>query len=176
MYVPANPKRLLELVKEKEYLITQSLPHLNQLFEEKKQPNQVYFFMGVQGIMQAYDMMLEQKQPIYAIGGSGITRQFLKHRHGVWNERRLALGITGKVLYYEFTRNDKKAKAWHDPTMKIRFIPDKYRSKGMIDICGNLVINLHPLPDTLLAIVIENETIAETYRQFFEFMWDHAKE
>ncbi|MEM4755810.1 MAG: helix-turn-helix domain-containing protein, partial [Candidatus Woesearchaeota archaeon] len=39
VYVPANPKRLLELVKEKEYLITQSLPHLNQLFEEKKQPN-----------------------------------------------------------------------------------------------------------------------------------------
>lgn len=175
VYEAANPQRLLELVKEKEYMIDKAMPHLQQVFEEKKQASQVYFFRGVQGIMQAYDMMLAQKKTIYALGGSGMTRRYLRHRHDSWNERRKKLGIKGKVLYYAFTKEDRTNKSWKDPTMEVRYIPDAYKGKVIVDICGSLVINLHPVEDTIMAIVIENALIAESYRQFFSFMWEHAQ-
>lgn len=175
LYTATNPERLMELVKEKEFLINEAMPQLKQIFSEKKHNNQVYLLMGVQGIMQAYDMMLKQRQTIYSIGGSGMTRQYLKHRHYAWNKKRLELGIKGKLLYFEFTRKDKE-RGWDDPTMQIRYIPDKFRTKSMIDICGDLVINLHPIQNSILAIVIENKIIADSYRQFFNFMWEHAKE
>jgi len=80
-----------------------------------------------------------------------------------------------KVLYYEFTRK-KRERSWqNDATCSVRYLPDKFRTIGMVDICGNLVVNLIPVEDNIMAIVIENKTLADTYRQLFHFMWQHAK-
>ena len=116
-------------------------------------------------------MMLEQKQTIYAIGGSGRNRQFLKHRHVIWDKERQKLGINGKWIYYESLRG----KYIGGKNVEVRFLPDKFYNPAMVDICGNLVINLLPIEGNIMAIVIENKVLADTYRKFFDFMWQFAK-
>ena len=173
IYEAANPHQLAQLLKQKEEALNQVLPSLMQQFKLKKEKQQVYHFLGPEGVMRAYFMMLEQKDPIYAIGGSGLNRQHLKHRHEIWNKERIKKGIKGKALYFEFTRTEKNRR-WEDSSMEIKYLPDEFRTVGMIDVCGDLVINLLPIEGNIMAIVIENQTLAETYRQFFNFMWKFA--
>ena len=173
IYEAANPQQLLHLVKQKEQLVMDILPQLEQDFKFKKEKQQVSYFLGTEGLMRAYFMMLEQNATIFGIGGSGLNRQYLKHRHALWNKERMKRKIHMKTLYYEFTRQDKEL-GWQDQTVQIRYLPDKFKTLGMVDICGDLVINLLPIEGNVMAIVIENRVLADTYRQFFHFMWQYA--
>lgn len=174
IYEAAHPKHLLNLIEEKEVMLNEIMPRLEQEFKLKKEKQQVHYFLGIDGVMQAYYMMLDQKPPMYALGGSGLNRKYLKHRHEMWNKERIKRKINGKALYYEFTRKDR-SQSWNDSTIEIRFLPNKYKTLGMVDICGNIIVNLLPIEGNIMAIVIENKQLAETYRHFFNFMWLHAK-
>ena len=174
IYSAANPEQFTELLKEKEMLLSKVLPELKNVYNLKKEKQQVQHFFGPDGVMRAYYMMLEQNAKIFGIGGSGLNRKYLAHRHELWNKERLKRKITGQVLYYESSRNSETA-GWNDKTMEIRYIPDTFKTNCMIDICGDLVINLIPVEEHVAAIVIENKTLADSYRQIFSFMWGFAK-
>ena len=173
IFEAANPLQLANLLKEKEEALNQILPSLAQEFKLKKEKQQVHHFLGPEGVMQAYFMMLDQNSTLYALGGSGLNRKYLKHRHEMWNKERLKKNIRIKALYYEFTRPQTPLK--EDPTVEKRFIPDQFKTDCMIDVCGDLVVNLLSIENNIMAIVIENKTLANTYRTFFEFMWQSAK-
>ena len=176
IYEAADPQYLMQLIKQKETLLEQVMPSLKQSYELQKDPQQVHYFVGVDSIMQAYNMVLDQDDKVlYGIGGSGETRAQLKHRHVHWNKQRIEAGIKIKALYYEFTRTEK-ARTWSPEDLaEIRYIPDEFLSESLTDICGNLVIHVLPKKDQIMAIVIENRAIADSFKQFFRFMWQVAK-
>lgn len=172
-YEIASPQQLLHLVQQKEQLVQQLLPELELQYKSKKRNNVLQFF-GPEGVMRAYFMMLEQKSPIYGLGGSGLNRKFLKHRHELWNKERISNGIKMKVLYYEFTRKQKES-SWQNSTVEVRYLPNKFKTVGMVDVCGNLILNLIPVENNVMAIIIENKILADTYRQFFNIIWQFAR-
>lgn len=175
VYEAANPEQLSTLLQQKEEALKQILPALKQEFKLKKEKQQVYHFFGPEGVLRAYFMCLEQNgASIYAIGGSGLNRKYLKHRHELFLKEAKRNGIKFNLLYYEFKRKDRKT-MWEED-IKIRYIPDKFKTLGMVDVCGDLVLNLLPIEGNIMAIVIENKVLADTYRQFFHFMWENAKE
>tara|TARA_B100000315_G_scaffold259938_1_gene318229 strand:- start:1575 stop:2306 length:732 start_codon:yes stop_codon:yes gene_type:complete len=173
IYEAASPTQLAKLIEEKQVLLNQIMPNLKEEFKIKKSPQEVHHFIGPEGIMQAYYMMLDQKETIYALGTSGLNRTFLKHRHEMWDRERKKRNIKGQLIYYEFKRKDK---VWGvDKTVELRYLPDSYKTLGSVDICGDLVVNLLPVENNVMAIVIENRILADTYRSFFNFIWDKAK-
>ena len=172
IYEAASPSHLNNLIKEKQELLNQVMPTLEQEFKLKKEKQEVFHFLGPEGVLQAYYMMLDQHKPILALGTSGLNRKYLRHRHEMWDRERKKRKITGKALYYEFKR---KVEMFDDPEVDIRYIPDKYKSLGSVDICGDLVVNLLPVEGNVMAIVIENRVLADTFRNFFNFIWDRAK-
>lgn len=175
IYEAANPEQLAKILKEKEELLKRIMPQLNQEFKLKKEKQQVHHFFGPEGVMQAYFMILDQNETIYALGGSGLNRKYLKHRHAIFNKERIKRGTHSKALYYEFTRNNPITGWDKEVKVEVRYIPDKYKTPCMVDICGDLVVNLLPIEGNIMAIVIENRSLADSYRQFFNFMWDNAK-
>ncbi len=172
-YSASDPDQISALLKEKELLLEDAMPKLRKEYKAKKEGQSVYQFEGPEGVFQAYKMMLGQRQTIYAWGGSGMNRQYLRHRHEIWNKERKERNIHGKGLYYE---NSRGKGSWDDPTMEIRYLPDESKTPCMVDICGSLTINLIPTPGDIKAIVIDNLQLAESYRRFFLFMWQFAKE
>ena len=175
IYEAANPQQLLQLIKGKEEQLNQILPQLQQEFKLPKEKQQVHHFFGPDGVMRAYWMMLDQNATIYGIGGQGLNRKYLRHRHEMFNKKRIAQNMHLKALYYEYTRQDRQRGWEHDTLTQIRYMPDKYKGVGMVDICGDLVLNLIPVEDNIMVIVIENRSLADTYRMFFDFMWVNAK-
>ena len=174
IYEAADPQQLVKLIKEKEEVLNQVMPSLQQEYFTKKEKQNVYHFLGPEGVMQAYYMMLNKNQTIYGFGGSGLNRKYMKHRHEMVVKEIEKRKTSIKVIYYESTRKNRK-KSWKDDRAQIRFMPDKFKTICMVDICGDLVVNLLPIEDNIMAIVIENKVLADTYRQFFNFMWGHAK-
>ncbi len=173
IYEVGSPDHLNQLLNEKQEALNKIMPSLKEEFKSKKEKQQVYQFFGPEGVMQAYYMMIESGNLLYGVGGSGLNRKYLKHRHEMWNKERIKKGVKGKVLYYESVRGIKE-KSWKDPTVKIKYLPDKFKSLGMIDICGDLIVNLVPKEGNITAIVIENKILAETYKKFFDFIWEFA--
>lgn len=169
-YEPANPEELLKKLQQRQERLRGILPELTADFENAPEKQEVHYFKGPDGVITAYYMMLEQNQTIFAIGGSGRNRQFLKHRHVIWDKERRKLGINGKWIYYESARKGNIG----GKNVEIRFLPDKFYNPAMIDVCGNLVLILLAT-DTISCIVIDNKDIADAYRKYFELMWQIAK-
>ena len=175
VYEAANPEQLMQLVKQKEELLEEVMPGLKEEFSFKRTPQNVHFFVGVEGIMQAYAMILQQNDTIYAFGGSGLNRKFLAHRYALWTKERIRQGVHVKAIYFERSRKDRE-RLWKKGDLgEMRFMPDRFKTDAMVDVCGDLVVNLLPKEGLIMAIVIENATIAASYRQFFRFMWQAAK-
>ncbi|MBS3158862.1 hypothetical protein J4206_06265 [Candidatus Woesearchaeota archaeon] len=165
-YQVVNPDVLREIIKQKEYLVEKALPELKLDYNINPKKEHVYYFHGPDGVSTAYSMMMAQKETIYGIGGSGRTREFLKHRHDKFIKELKSNKCKVKALYYEFTRKTGVAKDYDT-----RYLPDKYQSPMMIDVCGSLVIILLST-DEVSAIVIDNRALADSYRKYFELLWN----
>jgi HTH-type transcriptional regulator, sugar sensing transcriptional regulator len=174
LYSVGDPKNVLRFVQQKEEIAKEIVPELCGLYNIKKQEEEVFYFNGPEGVITAYYMMLETgAKTIYGIGGSGLNRKFLKHRHKRFDADRTAAGVKTKGLYYESLREQKLKnleKGW-----EVRFLPDEFKSPAMLDVCGDVVVILLAT-DTIRAIVIKNKDIASAYINYFEFMWQFAKE
>jgi HTH-type transcriptional regulator, sugar sensing transcriptional regulator len=170
LYEPASPHKILDMLHDRQAHVTSVMPELVLDFNLRKEKQDVFVFKGPEGVMSAYGMMLEQGKDIYALGGQGLNRKYLKHRHIKFDKARLKKKMKVHGLYYESARSKKIAsKMWH-----IKYLPDKFRSPLMVDICGDLVIILLATTD-ILAIVIQNKEVADGYRKHFTFMWEFAK-
>jgi sugar-specific transcriptional regulator TrmB len=169
-YEASNPEELLKLIEMRQEQIINILPSLKMEYKMQKKKQEVHVFKGPDGVITAYYMMLDQNAPLFAIGGSGLNRKYLKHRHTKWDKERIKRGMKGKLLYFESYRSaDIGGKGF-----EVRFLPDRFKSPIMVDICGDLVVNLLATDD-ILAIVIENKDVADAYRNYFKFMWEFAK-
>ena len=170
LYSAVDPKELLNIMKRKEAMLQEAMPELELDFKMAPAKQEVRYFKGPEGVITAYYMMLDQKKPIFGIGGSGRNRQFLKHRHTQWDNERKRLGIGGKLIYYEqFRKKDIGGEG-----IELRFLPDEFWNPAMVDICGNLVLILLAT-DTISCIVIDNKVIADAYKKYFEIMWEISK-
>ncbi|MBI5002527.1 hypothetical protein HZC31_04020 [Candidatus Woesearchaeota archaeon] len=173
IYSVGDPKNLLRFVEQKEEIARQLVPELSGLYNIKNKREEVFYFTGPEGVITAYYMMLDEKAPvIYGLGGTGLLRKTLKHRHERFNADRLAQGVKCKGLYYESVRSEKEKKP--DKLFEIRYLPDSFKTPATVDICGNVVLILLAA-DMPRVIAIRNKEIAEAYKNYFEFMWKFAK-
>jgi len=174
IYLPSNPDHLVEVINQKKESLLSVLPLIKKKLTDSKKEQQVFYLTGVQGILQAYYMMLAEGEEVLGLGGSGYTRKLLGYKHDLWNKVRLERKIKMRTIYYEFTRNDKE-KSWIDKTVQIKYLPNDKQTKCMIDICGDLVVNLIPIENNVQVVVIKNSELAQTYKMFFETIWESAK-
>jgi len=166
-YQVVNPEVLREMIREKEYIIEKELPDLLADYNINPKKEEVYYFKGSDGVYTAYMMLVAQRQKTYyAIGGSGKVRTFLKHRHHKFIAQLKRQKTKVKALYYEFARKTGAAKDYNT-----RYLPDKYQSPMMTDICGSLVCILLAT-DEVSAIVIDNQILADSYKKYFELLWN----
>jgi len=62
-----------------------------------------------------------------------------------------------------------------------RFLPKKFSTTSAIDIFGDRVVtftglNINRLDDDLVQFVLISRKLADSYRKWFQFMWDNCEE
>ena len=179
MFEAAHPKELIDflerqetLLKEKKQRLQQIYPELMTLYSNIKEKKGVYFFKGKRGVKASMDKFFSLNKPCYTIGSSGRTREVLGSEFRSIREHVAEKKIPVNMLYYEFARKRKDIS--FPKHGQVRFLPDAYRNPMLIDISGNITVLLM-LDDEPFAILIENQKVADSFMQYFHFLWSIAK-
>lgn len=177
----ADPARLLELVKDQERLVSKSLPEMERLSKSLEPESSAYLFRGVEGFKNYLQLILSENQPVYFIGAKAFWLDpRLKHYLPHFERDRKRRGIKFFHLF------DHEVKTTTPKILKLvgkpyRFLPPKYSSSTAVDIFGDYVVTfvgVKPglLEEEPLQFVLKSKVLADGYRTFFNFMWDHCKE
>jgi predicted DNA-binding transcriptional regulator len=179
-FKPTNPDRLLSILKEKETAIQKELPHMQNLFKNIEPDVDAYFYRGIEGFKNYLADILKAKETVYFIGAKAFwldprLEHFLYHFQ---NERK-KLGIKF-VHLFDYEVKEQKPEILKVVGKPYRFLPKKYSSPTAVDIFGPYVVafvGVKPgkLYDEPIQFVMKSQKLADGYRKYFQFMWDHCK-
>lgn len=180
-FVATDPQRLIEILKEKEEMISSVLPSMKAQYKSVVQDEEARFFRGVEGFKLYLQAILDQGKDVYFIGAKAFwldprLTHYLRH----FDKERKKKGIK---FHHIFDHEVKKEKP---EILKLvgkpyKFLPKEYSSHTAIDIFGDYVVTfvgvepgkLHEKP---LQFMLKSKLLADGYRQFFKFMWDACEE
>lgn len=178
IYCAVDPSKLREMLAEKEELLDRQLPALAELYAQNPIDSAVYLLKGKEGWKQVMRDILRLKADVHTIAANGG-----------WNERNLggffeqfkkqaaAAEINFYILYDTVAR--KEQSVFKQFVTAHRFLPSAYLTDSAIDIFADrVVINANIKSDATadedISIMIINQTIADSYRKWWQFMWDHC--
>lgn len=180
-FKPADPERLLEILREKEVFVERKLPDLYDLFHSKESKVEAYFHKGIEGFKTYLQDILDTRETVYFIGAKAFWLDpRLEHYLYRFDAERKKRGIKFMHLF------DAEVKTQKPEILKVvgkpyKFLPAKYSSQTAVDIFGDYVVSfagvsvgeLHEAP---LQFVMKSRALADGYRKFFQFMWDFCEE
>jgi sugar-specific transcriptional regulator TrmB len=181
LYTAVNPKKLVEIIKEKEHRVCTALPDLEKLYESKSHVDEVIVYKGIEGWKNYLRDMISVGEDVYSIGAKGT-----------WQDKRIEHAC--KQLAQKAKESDMRMRWIFDPSAKdapavfieqgfnleYRFLPEGYNSATAIDIYGDrVVIVTDPTPgkimeDTSFTVLINQHT-ADSFRTWFGVLWQASK-
>jgi HTH-type transcriptional regulator, sugar sensing transcriptional regulator len=168
-YKATTPNKLLEFVKEKEEAIKEILPEIKRLSKHAQEEISVEVHKGKEGVKTLLNDMIRTKKDWIGIGVEDtdwervapleIDRYFIKEAKA---------GIKGKVLASEETSFIYKMKQ-HE----YRYLPREHFNPTNTIVYGDKTAIV--IWDPLTVIIIENPSLADSYRKDFRIIWKFAK-
>jgi len=168
LFQASNPKKILEILQEKEHSIQEILPEMLALYGSTKEKEETNFYKGKNGLKTVLEDQLSSKE-IKIMGASPIAYETLQFYFKWFDKKRVENKIKAKII---FSNSDKKQKI---PLSEIKYLPEKYSSPLAINIYGDKVAIILWSKENPLAIVIKNKEISQSYEKYFELMWRVAK-
>ncbi len=176
-----NPRRLLDLLKEKEERVNKILPEMESKFEAIEEREEAYLYRGVGGFKNYLQDILKTKQTVYFIGAKAFwldTR--LQHFIPRFQRERKRLGIKFAHIF-DYEVKEQKPEILKIVGKPYKFLPKKYSSATAVDIFGDYVVTFvgvksGQLEEEPLMFVMKSKKLANGYRKFFQFMWDRCAE
>ncbi len=166
----SNPDRLLELLKEREEQVKTILPELKQKYEKTFEKSETLFYKGKNGLKTVFEDQLSVKKEILILGASPIANEILSYYFHWFDKRRIEKKIKVKLIYNESERKNRKIKL-----AEIRYLPNEYPNPSAINVYGDRVAIIHWNKENPFVILIKDKEIADSYRNYFNLMWDIAK-
>lgn len=179
-----NPDKILSLLEEKQNIAKQLIPQLEKLkpiINNNNQQDGAFIYEGWNGIKAAQEnyfksMNKTKKQHKGEYLMIGASRQLHKHLDAYFNyfhERRAKLKIPAKLLFNENNKQFAKLKSKYNP-VQLRFMPKKIITPSWISTYEDMVL-IGVSEDQPMAFFIRNRAVAESYKQYFYWMWQMSK-
>jgi sugar-specific transcriptional regulator TrmB len=182
LYQATEPDKLLDMLREskeeierKEQMVNTILPRLAAIKPLFGKKSQVTILEGIEGIKTIFEQKIKDKVINYVIGAYTepyILESYLQR----WHHRRVKAKILDKML---FKHNEKKrAKELNKlPYTECKYLPKQaFASPVAINIWGDKVALVIGLEEEPLAILIENESIAKDFLEYFNLLWGMSQE
>ncbi len=167
-YSASNPDRLISIEEEKIKNAIELTNQLKKVEKNKKEPI-IKIFKGINGIKTIFSDKLSEKKTIYWYGGSMQGALiYLKDYYKIWNSKRLKLKIPIKMIYVD--KPETKAFVKAQKLFTGKNIPEENYTNVVWWLYGNKMILTFWRKDPL-AIMIEDQELTKTYKNFFEILW-----
>lgn len=189
IYKAVSPAKLLEIIREKEDNFRKILPQLEQQYNHTPRNQAAFIYRGVEGFKNYLRDILRLKQDVFFISSKGLwfdpkLKTFLKNFLG--EAKKLNINY-----HYIFDAEVEGIKNAFDEVgltapsqanetqaaQSYKFLPKKYSTNSCIDIFGDHVVTFTGLEqgkinEELTIYVLIDAVLADSYRRWFEFMWD----
>jgi sugar-specific transcriptional regulator TrmB len=176
----AHPSRIMNYLQEKEEDIKnqkndfeKKIPLFEQFLNQPKIKQEAEVFEGMEGIKNVREVALNNMksgETMLYFGNPASGHEYVLGYWDDWNERRIKKKITAKIAYNpdakEYGERRKKQKY-----TEVRYLPKKGNTPAWIEIYGNTVAIVMKYK-TPMSIVINNELVAESFRTYFEILWN----
>ncbi len=166
----ADPDKILKLFKEKENMLKENLPYLQQLKKKKSEKTSIEIYEGKCGMKTILEEVLRTKKTVWRLGDKGKIAEYLRYSYPHLYKKRVKLGIKCKVLVnYEVKDKIKK-----EEMTEYRVLPKNINFPSTNIIFGNKVCINISLEEGI-SILIKSKKLADTYRNYFNLMWKISK-
>ena len=166
-----DPKKLLMILEAKKDRLEEVLPSLLQ--KQPKEETKITIYKGRKGLRSVYLDLLSASKDTFVLGARGDLANALGEifYHKFQKKREKTTDYV-KLIFNESARGMKHIK--EIPRSESRFVSSEYDVPSHTTIYGNKVI-IHILEEIPYAILIESESVAKSYTNFFNMLWKIAK-
>ncbi|MDD4983858.1 MAG: helix-turn-helix domain-containing protein [Candidatus ainarchaeum sp.] len=178
-YSATNPRRLQELLQEKESNLNNIIPELQKKYAKVEESSEAYLYKGIEGFKNYLNDILEANETVYFIGAKAFWLDPRLRIHiAKFEQKRKKQGIKFMHLFdYEIKKQKPEILGLVGKPYK--FLPKEYSSNTAIDVFGDYVVTFvgaQPgyLEEVPVQFVMKNKSLANGYRKFFQFMWDKS--
>tara|TARA_Y100000310_G_C20685833_1_gene818910 strand:- start:542 stop:1303 length:762 start_codon:yes stop_codon:yes gene_type:complete len=172
IYVPSNPKKILDYFQEKEEIAKRIIPSLEQQYKTKKEKGSFLFFQGYKGLKTVFQDILDnvgKNEEYLVMSSEGLFTERMPYYAPIFRKRKLSKKIKTKMLLRE--DREKKTKSKHT---EYRKLPSDVISPASINIYDGKVA-IFMWKETPEAILIEDKDVSQTFKNYFNFIWKNAK-
>lgn len=178
-YKPVDPRKLKELILEKQTMLDEQLDELDRLYQSKPKTGEVFVYRGPEGWKNYMSDILRVNQPTYFIGAKGgwleeRTRNFFPQFYQEAQKQKIPF-----FTLFDWEVQTECKEILEYVTDNFRFLPSEYPTRGGIDIFGDHVcilsdLNLGGFDENFSFTVIVNPDVADSFRTWFRYMWDQC--
>lgn len=182
LYIAESPEHLdsmldnqIHYVSAQKEVLAGALPDLLALYQSAGHRPTVRFFEGKEGLGQMQSIFFKsgQKEVRSITNLDDVLNVFPNHLK-THSPQRAQRGIQSKVIY-----SSSQGPIMPSDPEKLReskFIPaDKMPFSGDVNILGNMVA-ITALKGQISGVIIEHQAIADSFRSFFNFLWEFASQ
>jgi len=178
----SSPERILDYLKDKQNKIKQEEIEIQKIIpdlilkQKSVKKTEAKIFTGWEGIKTANEDIIQTLKKGEEWLSMGLTEQpesweiyFTKKQ-----KIRAQKGIIHKHLLNEKYKSlyEQRKKL---PHTQFRFLPKELEMPTSTEIYSNKVIIFILLKENPIAIMIENKQVAESFRKYFNLLWNQAK-
>ena len=176
LFEAEEPNKILELIKNKEILAKSVVEQLEKLRPKKPLEQGAFIYEGWNGIKSAqenyFKEMKKSEGEYLMVGASRELHKKLDAYFNYFHERRSKLGVPAKLLFNENNRTFGNLKKRFKP-VQVKFMPKKVITPSWISTYKDMTL-IGIAEDTPTAFFIKNKSVAESYKQYFYFMWQQS--
>jgi len=175
VFEPANPIYLKSILKQKEERLNEIMPDLVKLFPAQS-ASTIRVFKDKEGIRATMnEILLHNPKEVLTIGeGNNVYDIMPIHVERFHKER-----IKRKIKVRELYLNSAKLRAKQVASLGLsetRILPKHFTKQAHIDIYNNIVMICAQNPKGTVVTFIDNISLAETFKEYFEFLWEQSEQ
>ena len=170
-YQATDPKLIINFIDDKKKRFESILPELISQQKSAKKNQEATIYRGVRGIKELLNkMLIIDSKEHYAYGGPQRSHDLLGDYTWLnFHNKRIKNKIIGKLIFHNSLRwwgnelNKKKL-------TEVRYTNNEFEQLTETIICGNKVAIL-VYSDNPYGFLIEDQTVADSYKEFFNILW-----
>ena len=183
----ASPRKLLdymdrkqESIKEQRQKIEQAIPQLEGIMSQLLLPERAEMYEGYEGLKTVYEEGLSKlrKGDEILVMGASLGAYTDKDKYSLFfkqiNRIRQEKGIKYKIIYNQNFKGEPGVRFWQEQKLtEVRFLLEN--TPGSVNIQGDRVLIIYWAKDSPKVFVMTSQIVADSFRQYFNALWQVAK-
>ena len=179
-----EPERIIDFIQEQKRKLNETETQAKELIIELKKgfdilkPHaEAHVLVGIEGFKtMRRDVLRNAKGEHLLLGAISREDEVMPGFFDDWNKQRQKKKVHLRILHKESAREKAMSKkGFMGRYFETKFLPEELESPPIINIYGDRVVNVLWKKNYPLCFLLINKEIADSYRKYFEYLWDLAK-